>query len=513
MKNLKKYFKKIKEITTSSNIFMFLGVLLIFFIAFRPPTDPDMGWHLADGEYLMSHHLQVATHDIFSYTMPNFPLIMHEWLTDIAMFAIQKYAGLLTLSIIFAMITAGAFFLAAFGVRARKEYKIIAAILGMIASIPILGVRPQILSLLGLALVIFIIFRFRENTQTRLIYALPPFFLLWANVHGGFFAGLAFIGLFLGLETGKLVVAFILQKIKKWPKLVLAGGRIARNSLELSSVKKLAAIYFISIAATFINPYGWRIYVEIFTTIFDSYAKANIGEWLPVTVANPMSFQFIIYLALLGILLLMSLRNVDYTYLTMAAIFLYLGFESWRNMPVFLIISTPLWVTIVESLVGTELLKLVQKKWFLIIVLAAVAVTANQQVQATAPIANSIDKLAEVGNYPLGAVRYLKANPIEGNMFNEYNWGGFLIWQYPEKKVFIDGRMPSWRIGSQRIFEEFNDAMSFNDGWDKTFAKYDVKFALVYDNPLNQAMFVSIGWKKDYGDGLAAVYENTGAGS
>ncbi len=44
-------------------------------------------------------------------------------------------------------------------------------------------------------------------------------------------------------------------------------------------------------------------------------------------------------------------------------------------------------------------------------------------------------------SYPEGAVSFIKDNDIEGPMFNEFRWGGFLIWRlYPEQKVFIDGR-------------------------------------------------------------------------
>ena len=43
--------------------------------------------------------------------------------------------------------------------------------------------------------------------------------------------------------------------------------------------------------------------------------------------------------------------------------------------------------------------------------------------------------------YPAGAVKFLKAHRISGNMLNPYEWGGYLIWTlYPNYKVFTDGR-------------------------------------------------------------------------
>ena len=47
--------------------------------------------------------------------------------------------------------------------------------------------------------------------------------------------------------------------------------------------------------------------------------------------------------------------------------------------------------------------------------------------------------------YPVQEVAYLKSHPFYGHLFTLYNWGGYVIWQLPNEKEFIDGRMPSWR--------------------------------------------------------------------
>ena len=478
-----------------------MGVLFIFFIALRPPLDPDLGWHLKDGEYLLDHHFQVAKSDIFSYSMPDFPLIMHEWVTDSLMWVLYEKLGLFSLSLFFATIAALAFILASFGVKAKNEYKVIAAMLGIIASIPILGTRPQMLSLLGLSLVIFIIFKFRNNTDSKSIYWLPLIMFLWVNLHGGFAVGLFFVGLFLGIETGKQVFIFALGKLKK----ASLSEWINKQTISTGAIKKLSAVFFFSSLVTLINPYGWRMYIEVVTTAFDKYARSNIGEWLPVLPTNPMSFQFIIYLVLLAILLIFSWKRLDYTYILISGVFCYLGFSSWRHMPVFLIVSTPLWVGIVESLVGRELINVIRKKWFLFLFLLVLAILANQRFKDSFENSTT-QKIAEVGTYPLGAVEYLKENPIEGNMFNEYNWGGFLVWQYPEKKTYIDGRMPSWRKNGFSIFEEFNKTMRYDEGWNETFDKYNINFALVYNNQINEMMFSSIDWKKVYSDPVSLIF-------
>jgi hypothetical protein len=490
----------------SKKIFVLLCIVIIYFFALCPPTDPDMGWHLTDGKYLMEHGFHVAKTDIFSYTMPDFPLIMHEWMMDIIMYNIFTNGGLFILSAIIAIITTAAFIIASLGVSAKIEYKMIAAILGIIASVPILGVKAQMVSLLGLAIVVFVIFKFRKNQDTKSIYFFPLLFFLWVNMHGGFGVGLFFIGVFLALEYFKNILLWISRKLIKWGFFEKSSRWLQENSISGKSAWRLTMIFSASCLATLINPYGWRVYIEVVTTIFDKYAKSFIAEWFPVTIVNPMSSQFIIYLVLLGILLIVSRKKIDVTYLAIASVFLYLAFSSWRHLPLFMIISIPFWVSIVEYLVGKELSIVLNKKWFLACLFIAAASISWQKMQAV-PVSYSVDKIAEVGSYPLGAVKFLKSDSKPGNIFNEYNWGGFLIWQYPEKKLYIDGRMPSWRHNGFSILEEFNETFKSGEGLEKTLKKYDVSQALVYNNVVNQLSFRNIGWQPVYQDNLAAVFE------
>ena len=73
-----------------------------------------------------------------------------------------------------------------------------------------------------------------------------------------------------------------------------------------------------------------------------------------------------------------------------------------------------------------------------------------------------------------------------GRIFSEYNWGGYLIWKLPEKKVFIDGRMPSWRwkdnpegeLGA--AFDDYSDILSGDKDYKGMFTKYNVDTVLTY---------------------------------
>src|SRR5687768_1200136 len=77
--------------------------------------DPDLGWHLKSGELILERG--IPQQDWYSYSMPDFPWINHEWLTDVVMFWVYSVVGIHGVSFIYIL-----FFTLAFFVVARKEH-------------------------------------------------------------------------------------------------------------------------------------------------------------------------------------------------------------------------------------------------------------------------------------------------------------------------------------------------------------------------------------------------------
>ena len=40
----------------------------------------------------------------------------------------------------------------------------------------------------------------------------------------------------------------------------------------------------------------------------------------------------------------------------------------------------------------------------------------------------------------MDAVNFIKSHTYSGPLYNDYTWGGFLIWHLPQFKVSVDGR-------------------------------------------------------------------------
>lgn len=492
---MKKFFSVIKP----QYIFILGCLLLIFFVGLKTPYDPDMGWHLKNGQYLLTHHLKVPKTDIYTYTMPDYPLVMHEWITDILMYIIYNVFSFWGLSIIFALVTAAAFFIAAKSVRAKSEYQIIASLIGAMASFTIVGIRPQVITLLFLGLLLFILFRFMENPQSKIIFWLPLLFLAWVNLHGGFVIGLFTLVLFLIAEFLKIFFQKIYQGIKSHDYYIKV--LLGKDWLKIFFITVLSGI------ATLINPYFWRVYAEIYATMSDPLLKNNIAEWFPVSLKSSQSYFFIIYLGLIVMLGVLLYKKLKFTPVFMFLVFVYIGFSSWRNMPLFIIFSIPLWVYFASGLVGETLSRLVSSKLVLALLILAVVITGYQQIKLVSKSNASVEAMSKYSEYkyPYDAVQYIKAHPPSGNMLNMYNMGGYLIWQLPEYKVFIDGRMPSWKYHGQSVMLEFQDLVNLKNNWQNILDKYKVDWAFLDPRASLAVVLANDGWKNVYQDNLAVI--------
>ena len=134
-------------------------------------------------------------------------------------------------------------------------------------------------------------------------------------------------------------------------------------------------------------------------------------------------------------------------------------------------------------------------------------------------------KVVEIMHYPTKAIEFLQSQNNDGNLFSTYTWGGYLIWKMPEKKVFVDGRMPSWRWPyfslesfawsgeapqgeSDWAFKEYEKVVSDGD-YEEVFDKYDVKIVLwpTPNKEIWRERLEEEGWIQIYTDESATVWK------
>ncbi len=434
--------------------------------------DPDFGWHVRTGQLILSS--SVPQTDPFSYTMSTYSYVDHSWLTDVIIAKLLPTVGIFGLAGLFTSFCLGAFLMVS---KWKKPSPFLISLLlpGLTVLFSYAAIRPVLVSWLFFAILIWFLSRPFNNRQ---FWLFPPFFLLWANLHGGFALG--------------LVVFFVYVLFRK----------------------ELLIIFLISLVVTLINPYGLGLWREVFLTVSDRSLFLAIDEWNPTIFSFDPSFAFT--LGLSGLIILGYPRRFSWptklVYLLLASMALF----SKRHLPFFIITSVPILVAghdlFLQSLPKNNLVK---KRWqwgqWTLLVISLVIATLSVWFAVR-------DKmiLTEQNFYPQGAVSYLRNHQTGGEIFSTYNWGGYLIWKLPEKKVFIDGRMPSWRGKDEfgqdfSIFDRYEQIVTGKEDLHPVFAKYNIKYVLLSASKkapppgsfLDQ--LYKNGWRIVYEDDMAIV--------
>jgi hypothetical protein len=348
--------------------------------------------------------------------------------------------------------------------------------LGFSAILPFLGIRAQIITLFFTAFLwrFLIYFLERPNFSFNLIFYAFIFFLIWVNLHGGFFVGLLILFLFCVLEIFKKTNIF--QKLISLPFFQGQNYKIQ----SYSKILFLFIVLIFSFLATLLNPYGLRIYEEIFLrTSADNFLRFHIVEWHPLLFSS-FSLAIIFYLCLFLGLLICLRKKIEFSQLVLVFVFLFFSFLNQRHFPIFVILTIPIFAQLLfyfrEMIVPErqEILIGGYKKWVFIFFILVLAV-----YNFYPGIKHSLQKNNFLEGYPEKALPFLKTLPLSENLFNDYGWGGYLIWRLPERKLFIDGRMPSWREKGKFVFGDYVKIKKAEDNYRELLERYDLKIFLL----------------------------------
>jgi len=112
---------------------------------------------------------------------------------------------------------------------------------------------------------------------------------------------------------------------------------------------------------------------------------------------------------------------------------------------------------------------------------------------------------------PLEAVDFMRDHQLPGQMFNSYNWGGYLIWSlYPDEPVFVDGRTDLYALNS-RVLEDYARVHWIRPGWQEVLDAYPIGHVLTeHTGLLDMMLGQTPGWEVAYRDDVAVIYVREG---
>jgi hypothetical protein len=488
----------LNAILSSRRLLVVVFMSVIFAAASRPITDPDFYWHLKTGEYLVETR-SIPKTDIFSTSKFGSEWVTHEWLSELFMYSIFRWLGYAGLIAAFAAIITATFNLAYRRCKEVAPHPYIAGfalILGAAATMPTWGVRPQMLSMLFAGIFVLVLGDYGRNVRTKAIWLLIPLMVLWVNMHAGYAMGLALIVLtMVSMLTDGLLLPEASMK-KTWPR-----------------IRTLCLLLIGCIVAVCVNPSGTRMYSYPFETLTSSAMMQYIQEWKSPNFHQPM-FQALALLFLVTFAALaLSAKRARPGELLMLLVTALATLRSSRNVPFFALLAMPLlaehswhwvtaqpwgqWFTKPETRTASALKIVLNVLILLIIPLALVGfrIGANARNQSQ----------TESENYPAAAVNFMIHEKPPQPIYNEYVWGGYLIWRlYPEYRVNMDGRAD---VYGDALIEEF---LAVHDGetkWRESLEKQGIRTVLVKPEvPLASLLRQDTGWQNVFEDKGSVIF-------
>jgi hypothetical protein len=476
---------KYKLITPSIAGIIF--ILLLFSLALSTPStlllDCDTGMHIKAGEYILNH-LSVPKHDIFSAAAEPLPYVAYEWLSQVIMASVYRAGGLTGIVAFFSFLIAFTYYLF-FRILKKENGNIVVTIVVALLVISASSVhwlaRPHMFSILLFIIWYFILDLYQYKNKNYL-YLLPLTMIFWVNLHGAFILGFMLCGIYL---LGNIIL-------------------MIRESKPLKDIYKTKAKYLFYlllfiIAASLLNPNGIKGLLQPLTVISDKFLVNHISEYLSPDFHNSNCFPFQMLLLLMIVILFFSKREKNIIEMTLTVIFTAMALYSVRNIPFYAIIIAPVLVRREDSILYETKpesgLYFRDCLWLLLpsFIVAGLAVNGN--------IRHQFDESLK----PVYAVEFLKTQNLQGNMFNEYDFGTYIIYSaYPQYKVFIDGRAEMY--GAER-FKNYYRIQKIKPGWEKILEKYNVNFMIINsDSTLSKFLLSDHNWKLIYSDAVADIY-------
>lgn len=471
-------------------IFPLALFFMVFALAIRQCTliDPDLWWHLRTGQQIFLARA-IPHVDIYSFTKAGSEWVTHEWLSELIIYGLFRVGGWGLIVSVFSATFTLALLLVYRECDGRPYAAGLAVVLAAAASSPFIGVRPQMITFLFSSIFLKILSGYSQNGKSRRLWWLLPLILVWINMHAGFAVGLA------------LILIFMLR--------LQLDGRGALN-------KRLAILFVSSLALVPVNPSGSRLLLYPLQTLASPSMAQLIDEWASPNFHDSMFYPFAAMLLLLLAALALSNKKATKGE-TFTLVILALGaLRSARHIPLFCLFAIPILARQVWGVMEdwswdkpfTKPQTASRGVGLVFLIVFAIVPPGLAAFRLWDFVKNQ--KSYEAQKYPLGAVEFIRNRHLEGPIFNEYTWGGYLIGSlYPEYRVYIDGRADVY--GDDFMLE----SVATHDGhlgWRESLRHRDIRTVLISPNAaLASLLRTDPSWSRVYEDSQAVIFSRSEA--
>jgi hypothetical protein len=465
---------------------LLITIALLLAIAIRVPVDTDTWWHLRSGEYTLTQGMIYT--DPFSHTFAGEPWINHSWGAQVVLLMVWRVAGNIGLSLYTAILAVGGMVVLLPVMRGSAILKAFLLVLGASAAAVFWSARPQMVSFFLSAVFLAELYRYRANPSRR-IWVLVPLMALWANLHAGYSIGFIFLG------------AFIVGQV---------FNRLFVLSAELTNcqILMLVGVAVACVVALVLTPYGLNTLLVPFQTVSIGSLRDFIQEWNSPNFQGRETWPFIAMIAVAVGGAWASRLRWDWTGFFLFGGTLFMALLYGRNIAVFAVAVLPqlsYWFSdVMESRGWLQRRPRPNPRAGRInaVLVGVVALCVLVYALGAVWSPNVMDK-AQRDYLPVGVAEYLNREQPTGNLFNSYNWGGYLMFAAPQYPVFIDGRTDLYGDFLRTYLNVTNAA----DNWREVLDQTNVNtVAVELGTGLDTALAQDAAWSEVYRDDKAIMY-------
>jgi len=458
------------------NIVIFL---LIFFIAIRIPLDSDFWWHIRSGQLTVNNQ-QILLEDQTSFSNFGDSWINHSWLAQLIYFLVYQTTGYLGVMLLVAILATISMFFVFKRLKGNRILNGFVILLCVLATAVIWSPRPQLFSLVMFSILSYLIFDKGIPRSKKTFGLIISIFLLWGNLHAGFSTGILLLILsFMGLVVDQIFQNEFSEKISK-SDLIIWGVVIIISSLIV-----------------IINPNGFGVWKVQFDTISIPTLQNLIPEWASPNFHELYQQPFLWIWILLVFFFMVNRSKFSFSEVLPFLVFGAMGFISRRNYVYFAVLAIP----ILEREFNVFFDEIKNKKFFqsiskwnmqkynknpkiwvsklinLSFVSILLFLIAGKIIYLGSPVVNNY---YEEQHFPKNAINVIRSSGLTNERcLNSYAWGGYISWQLPEMKIFIDGRTDLY---GEKIIQDWLRMINAEENWQDDFDNYEITCVFLEKN-------------------------------
>ena len=461
---------------------LFVLLAALSWLHFATPINllnADLGRHICNGELFFKTG-QILTTNFYSYTAPNMFAPCHHWGIGVIFYALWKAWSFIGLSWAYTGLLLATFAVALW--QGRREASAGALLLAGVLMLPLVGyrteIRPEGVSTFFLAIEFLILERVRrKHWSVWALVVFPLIQILWVNIHILFFCGFL------------LIFCYLTEAL-------LTEGWSQQSRL-------LASVLFACVAVSFINPFvlNGGLFSAPILNGYDYKLAENQNVFYMMKRfpdRNIYGYYCVAFGSTLGLVLLQMFRERCWrpylAVLLAVIIFGVMGLKAVRAISMAAFVFIPAVALTLSSFVR-DIRWLRRGVIILGAVLVLLAVTVpsfyfsplrayrgsspKQPVHLFFWVLSRPDVWGGLSPGVEDSARFFKVSGMRGPIFNNYDIGGYLIFNFfPQERPFVDNRPEAY---PEPFFREIYGPMQQNEAvWERMSREYGFEAIYFY---------------------------------